>query len=425
MMQLTPSAMPITRRPDVDAILALLSVPTPAVDDTGIAAPPPPRSVRCCFVLPDAAALLRPGAQGYFGGAEVRGTTILRALQARPEFDLCAVVKGDRGETATGVDGIPLFFRPDVHYYEGQHDGNDSAYAAANADVYVVFGANEMAAEVARYCRRRGRKLVVSIASDAAFDPEVHEGSTVRDVYGTPKHYIWFGLAHADHLVVQTEEQRTRIAKQFGRSSTLIRNPVPWATRRAPRTAPARTPRVIWIGRMDHNKRPREALQIAAVLTEARITIVMNGWDALPQAERDALQAKRPNTTFVDSLPPDALARTIAEHDVLLNTSSTEGFPNTFLQAGMSAVPVVSMHVDPGGLLGVHGGGVVADNTVVGTVLAMRALLASPARYAACSRALHEYVLAHHDPAQSASAFAEVLVDVARPTGVADDWLIR
>lgn len=422
---MTSSMLVGAPRPDVNAMLALLSTPTP----TPASALPTRTSaqgpLRCCFVLPDASALLAADGIGYFGGAEIRGVTLLRALASRADFEMCAVVCGEAGATMRGVDGIPLFCRPPLKYYEGQHDGNDSAYAQANADVYVVFGANELSAEVARFCRRRGRRLVVSIASDAAFDPDVREGATVRDVYGTPKHYVWFGLAHADRLVVQTASQGDRLTTQFGRTSALVRNPLPVSVIRAPRTAPSKSPQVIWIGRLDHNKRPREALQLAAVMPDVRMTIVMNGWDGIPAAERKALQEKRPTTTFIDSLPPDALAELIAEHDLLINTSLTEGFPNTFLQAGASSVPVVSMRVDPGGLLREHGGGVIADDTVVGMVLAIRGLLQDRARYAQCSRRLHEYVMSHHDPVRSAADFAQVLLSTVDPTDAATDWRIR
>ncbi|HYW52269.1 MAG TPA: hypothetical protein VE861_16750, partial [Gemmatimonadaceae bacterium] len=205
---------------------------------------------RVCFSILFGEQLLN-GSGGAFGGAEVRAVTFLHGIARDATLDLHVVVMGARTArpSFTRPDGITVHYRPDVSFYDGgQDDASRSVWAQVDADVYVTFGANEATAELARFCQSHGAALVVSVASDVCLEPFVHEYSQVRDPYGVQGHFLWYGLAHADEVVVQTERQREMLRARMQREATLIRNPAPSGARSPARSAPAYGGRMLWIG---------------------------------------------------------------------------------------------------------------------------------------------------------------------------------
>jgi glycosyltransferase involved in cell wall biosynthesis len=358
-----------------------------------------PARVRVCVSLPFARQMMT-GTMDYFGGAELRGATFAFGLATDPSLDVHVVVLGDMQAPIVRRDGITVHFRPSVPFVEGAHDDAErSVWAAVDADVYVAFGANDATAELARFCRAHGSAFVLSIASDAAFDDIVYEGSTRRDPYDVCAHYLWYAMAHAHQVVVQTNYQQAAFRRKFARDATLIRNPAPSRAFAAPRTAPQFGGRLLWIGRIDPNKRYDEALLLASALPHRPMLMVCNNIVSLGADTIAQLEAALPNLMLADqvALPDvDALYRFA---DVLVNTSVLEGFPNAFLQAGSHGIPVVSMAVDPDGMLSQHGCGRVADGTRAGLAQAVEALLTDRTAYAAAAVANARWVRERHNAA--------------------------
>lgn len=369
----------------------------------------PARRTRVCVSLPFARQLMT-GSADYFGGAEVRGATFAHGLATDPTLDVHVVVIGDPAAPPLHTAGLTVHFRPDVAFAEGVHDDAvRSVWGAIDADAYVAFGANEATAELARFCMAHGSAFVLSIASDAAFDAIVHEGSTTRDAYGIAGHYHWFAMHHATAVVVQTSWQQAAFRQRYHREATLIRNPAPAIAPMVPRGRPAFGGRLLWIGRVDPNKRHDEALLLAAALPHRPMLMVCNGIAAFGADQIRQLEAALPNLRIADQVAlPDTHAL-FRFSDLLVNTSVVEGFPNTFLQAGMHGIPVVAMTVDPDRMLSQHGCGVVADGTRAGFTRTVETLLTDHAAYARAAAASAHWVQGHHDAAGRIAELGEVV----------------
>jgi glycosyltransferase involved in cell wall biosynthesis len=71
------------------------------------------------------------------------------------------------------------------------------------------------------------------------------------------------------------------------------------------------------------------------------------------ELKRDVLKRSEAldNLEVVDFVDPSKIQQTYNQAKCLVSTSTTEGFPNSFVQAFMGGTPVVSLHVDPDGIL--------------------------------------------------------------------------
>ena len=73
----------------------------------------------------------------------------------------------------------------------------------------------------------------------------------------------------------------------------------------------------------------------------------MNKSDDERFAEAAKEAEKLPNVTFLGTVPPVEMERCFQKTKLFLNTSIREGFSNTFLQAWINGVLVVSLNIDP------------------------------------------------------------------------------
>lgn len=98
---------------------------------------------------------------------------------------------------------------------------------------------------------------------------------------------------------------------------------------------------VLWVGRADNWKRPADFIRLARRYPQEKFVMICR------PGRIKFSPPPLPNLKFFSTVPFPAISHFFAQAKVLVNTSTAEGFPNTFLQAGAAKTPVLSFRVNP------------------------------------------------------------------------------
>jgi glycosyltransferase involved in cell wall biosynthesis len=102
------------------------------------------------------------------------------------------------------------------------------------------------------------------------------------------------------------------------------------------------------------------------------------------------------NLTFIPRVSPSEIDRYFQSAAVFVNTSESEGFPNTFIEACKWSVPILSLNVNPDGFLNEFNCGWCADNDWAEFVSKLK-LIIEPERQKEYGVNARAYVERHHD----------------------------
>jgi len=319
---------------------------------TATATDPP----RICFVGLSNLPALAPEYGGQrSGGAELQQVLLARAL-ARRGWPVSMIVADHGQPDGAAWEGVRTYkaYRPEegvpvIRFLYPRWTKLRSAMQRAQADIYYTSCAGAQLAQLALFARPRGRKLVFRVASDSDCDPRTLLVSYWRD----RKLYGW-GLKRADLVLAQTPAQQSALERNFGVASDVIGPLFEPGGSRPPFAA--RDIAALWVGNLRPLKRPGLLLEAAARLPQLAFHMIggpMPGEEAFfEQLRRQA--ATLPNVTFHGFIPRQRIGEYFERARVLVGTSETEGFPNTYLQAWSRGTPVVAF-IDPQRLIATQG----------------------------------------------------------------------
>jgi glycosyltransferase involved in cell wall biosynthesis len=216
------------------------------------------------------------------------------------------------------------------------------------------------------YARRHGARMIWHVASDA--DLSRHGIAAGRNPLRPflEKRSIEYAVRHAGQIVVQTQHQAQVLQRTYARSAAaVIPNFHPQPKERIDK---AGWITVIWIANFKPLKQPEAFVRLAAQLSDlADVRFVMVGAPARGSGDHKwstALMASieaTPNLEYLGEKSQDEVNELLARAHIYVNTSLFEGFANTFIQAWMRDVAVVSLYVNPDSVfdregVGIHAG---------------------------------------------------------------------
>ena len=306
---------------------------------------------KICIVGLDSYGMLSgEGDPKYIGGESIQHVLLARAWR-----DLghdVSIIVYDEGQGARrvhdGITAIAAHTRTGgirgLRFFHPRATKLLSALMSADAEIYYQSPAGAYTGITGWFCRATNRGFIFRIASDTDCDQEHGRIRFWRD-----RKLYNYGLRRAHLIAAQTDYQARKLQQNHGLASEvvnmMVEQPVAGANVK-------KDIDVLWVANLRALKRPELALELARQLPGVKFTLAGGPMPGGQTYYDDvmAAAARLPNVTMLGAVRYRDSGALFDRAKIFLNTSAIEGFPNTFLQAWIRGLPVVTFF-DPDGLV--------------------------------------------------------------------------
>ncbi len=261
-----------------------------------------------------------------------------------------------------------------------------------NFDIYHLRGATEKVGAWAFFAKIIKRNKFVFTAA--------HINNCI------PKSYPWgrfsskiyeYGLKRADVVVVLANYMKNALYHNYGINSVVIKSGHPVPIGPFKKDDP---PSILWIARPTDVKRPKLFLQIAQEISDLNIHFILIG----PVGPGDPMKKvfetfdkRHKNFIYIHRVNPGEDNKYYEKASLFVNTSSTEGYPNSFIQAWLRETPVITLDVDPDCDICKNSLGYHAKGDLKKLINEIKKLIENPSELKEMGRRCRQYAIKNHN----------------------------
>jgi glycosyltransferase involved in cell wall biosynthesis len=306
---------------------------------------------KICFVSPKIYPILvRDDKVELVGGAEVQQSIIVKELDKRG-YDI-SVITMDYGQNNLVKIGnnIKIYKaskeNDGIRFIRSFHPFSTSIWKLMkkiDADIYYQRIASMLTGIVAYFCKKHNKIFIFSLAHDKDAVCEMTAEHNIISLFREKTIYR-YGLTNADVVICQNQFQKNMLKKIFNINGRLIKS-----TYQKDKVKTINHKNILWVGKIIKWKRPEIFVNISKALPEYQFVLVGGA-----KHDNDINNLKRyannKNIYLKGFVPYHNIDKYFDESVIFINTSRSEGFPNTFLQAWSRGIPVISS-VDPSNII--------------------------------------------------------------------------
>lgn len=351
--------------------------------------------------------LFDPDEPRQFGGAELQLLLLSKEIVRRHGVRVQLITRGRGPYRYFEQDGIHVYKLP---YYQSRWKRSFwgifdilRALFSLKTDIYVQRGRGLETGLTAFVARWKKTPFLFMSAHMWDIDGSMSkaEGFIVSRTY-------LYGLKRASMITTQSNEQKALLKQRHQRDSVVIQS-----AHQIPETIPEDKSGVLWIGRCEPWKNPELFLSLAEKIPDHLFTMVCPKTTFEEKFERLVTWAdKLSNVDFLPGVTFDESEKLFEHHQLFVNTSLQEGFPNTFVQALKWGTPVISLNVNPDGFLHTNEMGVCTQGDFEKMVESVQDLLSDAVKWSEYSRNARHYAIQNHDLTTISETFYKIIQDV-------------
>lgn len=349
--------------------------------------------MKICFLQTKSYPLFNPQAEGGHGGSELQLYLLATELAKDDQFKVSFVV-GDYGQKSQEI-------RENVEIYKSfSPQRNDSIWLKVrqviaywkilkkvNADCYFSSTGNPLNYLVNRFCYFKKKKHFHRTAHE-------NEVSGYHNKRGFSGRFVMYFIKHADLVFTQNKSHQKLLKNNYHKDSIVLKNGFYLRS-----NVVNSKMYILWVARFESWKRPELFLKLAQDFLNEKFIMIAPYAPGRKQAWLDfRKQASHlRNFELIEKVPFKEIQDYFDKAKLFLNTSESEGFPNTFIQAGLASTPIISLNVDPDNFIQDYDCGIFCNNQYLEMKNAISKILSYPEIWETKSRAVFNYVKKNHD----------------------------
>jgi glycosyltransferase involved in cell wall biosynthesis len=279
----------------------------------------------------------------YMGGAELMQVLVGNEL-AKKGYDISFITLNEKGEKKKDFEKITIIksYSPSQNFLKKIFFLGKSII---DSDSNIIIQSGGIPGIIALFCFLLQKKYIKWIASDRNV---LLQGIERKSIYSKISQYVDIKIAF--FIVAQNEFQKQIVENKFKKHCIVIKNPIPIHTDLfSVKDTTTKEKTVLWVGTIRTIKQPELFLKLAQMLPNYKFKMIGGRDDVHPEFY-DVIEPEAKkifNLEFLGFVPYYKIDKYYKESSILVNTSAAEGFPNTFLEAGLHSLPIVSLNADP------------------------------------------------------------------------------
>ncbi len=376
--------------------------------------------MKVCFFSPSSYPYFYKNTGVTSGGAELQMSLIAKELAKNKKYEVCFFI-ADYGQAKVDyVDGVKLIRAFKLPKHESVFSKLVKAFkyffllAKHRPDVVINTTASSIVGLSALYKRILGYKFIYRTAHTQEVDRSfIENNGIIGKIYR-------YGLLKADVVLSQNAEHCKCLKNNHNidaiefknifydkKHTNINKNGVLWVAR-FEKWKQAQDDKkhtninkngVLWVARFEKWKQAQVYLQLAKRIKNERFTIICpttkNNMQKWLIFKNNCL--KEGNIDFKDKVDFTEINNYFNNAAVFVNTSLSEGFPNTFLQAAAAHTPIVSLNVNPDNFLTDYNCGICCNNNFEMLVETVNELINNREKAKLMGDNANKYLLQNHD----------------------------
>lgn len=307
------------------------------------------RKIKICFFMPMAYALFKK-TNNSFGGAEINLYFLAKELAKNKEFEIEFLVADYEQNKYEYIDNVKLI---KLKYTK---ESKLSIYqkimkrfylywnlSTNKSDILITSGADVLFKIYFFSKFLSSKKIILRMPHDRYCNTQHYKN------YPLKSKLYKYALKRIDQIVTQSINQNELLLKYENINSIIIKNGFPMYNL----TKNQNKESILWVARCIDWKRPFLFIELARQLPDENFILIAPGNGQLKNQIINSISTIN-NITLLNKVNFFEIHKYYESSKCFVNTSTMEGFPNTFIQSCLAGTPILTFNVNPENMINTY-----------------------------------------------------------------------